>query len=108
MHGIILYFSIIIGLLFLGIENVYSELSDARQKELTHLLLHDCGSCHGMTLKGGLGPALQSNNLSNKSIEFLVLTISFGRTGTPMPPFKGILSDEDIQWLARYLKKETS
>ena len=30
----------------------------ARQAELLHLLRHDCGSCHGLTLKGGLGPPL--------------------------------------------------
>ena len=31
-------------------------LPEARQAELIHRLKHDCGSCHGMTMKGGLGP----------------------------------------------------
>ena len=30
--------------------------SAARQDELLHLLRQDCGSCHGLTLRGGLGP----------------------------------------------------
>lgn len=82
-----------------------NELSQERQQELRHLLLHDCGSCHGMTLKGGLGPALTSHDLKEKEFEFLVTTVAYGRPGTPMPPFKGILTDADIHWLVSYLKK---
>ncbi|HAF55336.1 MAG TPA: cytochrome C55X NirC, partial [Thauera sp.] len=29
-----------------------------RARELIHIVRQDCGSCHGLTLKGGLGPAL--------------------------------------------------
>lgn len=76
-----------------------------RQSELKHLLLHDCGSCHGMTMKGGLGPALTVGALSNKSEEDLFQTISNGRAGTPMPPWKDILSEADMQWLVSSLKK---
>ena len=32
----------------------------ARRAELVTLVRQDCGSCHGLTLKGGLGPALKS------------------------------------------------
>ncbi|MBY0432057.1 MAG: cytochrome C oxidase Cbb3, partial [Rhodospirillales bacterium] len=32
--------------------------SPARQAALFNLLAQDCGSCHGLTMKGGLGPAL--------------------------------------------------
>jgi len=76
-----------------------------RQSELKHLLLHDCGSCHGMTLKGGLGPALTPDVLSNKSEELLFQAINNGRPGTPMPPWKDILSETDMQWLVATLKK---
>ncbi len=41
-----------------------SEISTQRQQELLHLLKHDCGSCHGMTLKGGLGPDLTTKRLN--------------------------------------------
>ncbi len=86
-----------------------SDQSDAisaqRQTELTHLLRHDCGSCHGMTLKGGLGPALTPDVLTNKPEEYLFHVIRYGRKGTPMPPWQGILSDGDIRWLVDALKE---
>ena len=76
-----------------------------RQYELKHLLLHDCGSCHGMTMKGGLGPALTSDALSNVSEDNLFQIINDGRPGTPMPPWKDILSEADMKWLVTTLKK---
>ena len=89
-----------------GIYPAYAgEPSLERQSELKHLLLHDCGSCHGMTLKGGLGSALTPDVLSNKTEELLFQTIKNGRLDTPMPPWKDILSDADIQWLVTTLKK---
>ncbi|MGD8874759.1 MAG: cytochrome c, partial [Gammaproteobacteria bacterium] len=45
-----------------------------RQAQLLYLLKHDCGSCHGMTRKGGLGPALLPENLHDFPPEFLVTT----------------------------------
>lgn len=79
-------------------------VSAVRQQELKGLLYQDCGSCHGMQLTGGLGPALTAEALQGKSAEFLVATIRDGRPGTPMPPWKALLSDADIAWLANYLK----
>ena len=83
-------------------------LSPTRQAELTHLLLHDCGSCHGMTLKGGLGPALTPDVLADKPSILLFQTIKFGRPGTPMPLWQGLLSDAEINWLVRTLKEGVS
>lgn len=84
---------------------VLAEPSDERQQELRHLLKHDCGSCHGMTLKGGLGPALLPENLVNKADVVLKQTILHGRPPTPMPPWKGILSEDDVDWLVMLLRK---
>lgn len=81
-----------------------NEISTQRQKELIYLLHQDCGSCHGMTLKGGLGPALLPDILQNKPIEFLTATILFGRSGTPMPPWSFMLTESEAEWLAVYLK----
>jgi cytochrome c55X len=78
-------------------------LSEQRRAELRNLLLQDCGSCHGMTLKGGLGPALTPEALKDKPREFIELTIREGRSGTPMPPWKGILSQDEIRWLVDIL-----
>ncbi len=80
-------------------------LPNKRQAELKHLLLHDCGSCHGMTLKGGLGPALTPDVLLDKPKAFLFQTIKLGRPGTPMPPWQGLLNDAEINWLVDTIKK---
>lgn len=84
------------------------EPSLERQSELKHLLLHDCGSCHGMTMKGGIGPALTSDALSKLSEENIFHIINNGRPGTPMPPWKDILSETDMKWLVAILKKGLS
>jgi cytochrome c55X len=74
-----------------------------RQGELRHLLLQDCGSCHGLTLKGGLGPSLLPASLDGKPESFLVQTILDGRPGTAMPPWRSLLSDADVIWLVDQL-----
>ncbi len=85
-----------------------AELNRDRKQELRHMLYHDCGSCHGMTLKGGLGPALTLDVLSDRTAEALIAAVEYGRPGTPMPPFKGILSGEEIRWIVDYLLQETA
>ena len=75
-----------------------------RQSELRNLVHQDCGSCHGMRLTGGLGPALTPTALAGKNHEFLFITISEGRAGTPMPPWKMLLTKPEIEWIADYLK----
>lgn len=81
-----------------------STLTDDRQQVLKHMVKHDCGSCHGLNLTGGLGPPLTRDIMADRSIEYLSFTIRNGRQGTPMPPFAAILSDADIDWMARYLR----
>ncbi|WP_269471125.1 c-type cytochrome [Sulfuriflexus mobilis] len=79
--------------------NDYQSLSKQRREELHNLLLQDCGSCHGMTMKGGLGPALTPDALSNKSRQMIEATILYGRPGTPMPPWNTLLTKEEVRWL---------
>lgn len=80
--------------------NAYAEEPSAsRQRELVHLVRQDCGSCHGMTLQGGLGPALLPQTLREKSPEGLAATIYSGRPGTPMPPWKQFLSEAEAEWI---------
>ena len=93
-------------LLALSFSAFAEPVSNERQAELRNLLHQDCGSCHGMTLNGGLGPALTPESLKNKPIELLTATISEGRPGTPMPPWKYLLSDDEIYWLAQTLKNQ--
>ena len=79
-------------------------ITDKRQRELQHLVLHDCGSCHGMTLMGGLGPALTPDALIDKNIAVLSSIISTGVPEKAMPPWKGILTEDEINWISHQLK----
>lgn len=76
-----------------------------RYRELVHIVRQDCGSCHGLTLLGGLGPALTVNALADKPAEGLVATIIGGRPGTAMPPFRGIVSEAEAEWIVDQLMR---
>jgi cytochrome c55X len=75
-----------------------------RQSELRALLHQDCGSCHGMTLQGGLGPPLLPSAIADKPDALLVETILIGRSGTAMPPWNRFLSSAEAGWLVRQLR----
>ena len=79
--------------------------SPARRAELVELVRHDCGACHGLTLKGGLGPPLEPAAIADKDAEHLSFVILDGRRGTPMPPWRGYLSESEAQWIAELLKR---
>lgn len=76
-----------------------------RQEELLYLLEQDCGSCHGLTMKGGLGPALLPADIEDKPDEGLVDAILQGRPGTPMPPWAFEISEDEAFWMVRQLRK---
>jgi cytochrome c55X len=82
-----------------------AEPPNQRQAELTHLVRQDCGSCHGMTLKGGLGPALTRDALRDKPAESLVVTVLYGRPGTAMPPWRDFVSAPEAEWIVRQLQE---
>jgi cytochrome c55X len=84
---------------------VAAEPSPGRRVELTRLVRQDCGSCHGMTLKGGLGPALTPQALQDKATESLIATIISGRPGTAMPPWRNFLSGSESAWIVEQLLK---
>jgi cytochrome c55X len=79
--------------------------SPTRQAELLSLLKQDCGACHGMTLKGGLGPPLLPQVLKDKPLDFLIRTILDGRPGTPMPPWRPFMTEDEARWLVQSLKQ---
>lgn len=81
------------------------EPNPARQSELIYRLKQDCGSCHGLTLKGGLGPSLLPGAIGGKDDEFLVDVILHGVPRTPMPPWQFELSRDEARWLVRLMKK---
>ncbi|MBI3148760.1 MAG: cytochrome c [Betaproteobacteria bacterium] len=78
----------------------------ARQLELVKLVREDCGSCHGRSLKGGLGPSLLPEDLRDLPSEALRETILKGRQGTAMPPWQQFLSEADANWIVEKLQSE--
>ncbi|MDC8786432.1 c-type cytochrome [Roseateles koreensis] len=78
----------------------------ARQAQLRRILSQDCGSCHGLTLKGGLGPDLRVDAMRALPHTAIASTIYDGRPGTPMPPWKSMITRAEAEWLASYLQQE--
>jgi cytochrome c55X len=74
-----------------------------RQRALLRMLRQDCGSCHGMHLTGGLGPAITRAALAERTPESVSATIYHGRHGTPMPPWRSFITEPEAHWLAQRL-----
>lgn len=72
---------------------------------LKRLVHQDCGSCHGLTLKGGLGPDLRAGTLQHYDPEILTGVILDGIPDTAMPPWRPLITEEEAEWIARYLLK---
>ena len=79
-----------------------------RQHVLMDLLRNDCGACHGLTMKGGLGLPLTPEALRDKDSSGLLLTILDGRPGTAMPPWRRFLSEADARWMLQQLQRGLS
>lgn len=79
--------------------------SSERQGEIIHRLRQDCGSCHGLTLKGGLGPPLLPATLDARPDAYLVHVILHGKPGTPMPPWDFEIAEDEAAWLVARLKE---
>ncbi|HXX84919.1 MAG TPA: cytochrome c [Casimicrobiaceae bacterium] len=82
-----------------------SEPPQSRQRELLRLLRQDCGSCHGLRLTGGLGPALTPQALKDKPAGSLTATIMSGRPGTAMPPWRPFFSEAEAEWLVARMRE---
>ncbi len=70
---------------------------------LKRLVHQDCGSCHGLSLKGGLGPDLRAGTLAHYDAEVLTGVILDGIPDTAMPPWRPLITEEEAEWIARYL-----
>lgn len=80
-----------------------SAIAAPRAAELEHILIQDCGSCHGLTMKGGLGSPLTQEALDGADPGALASIILDGVPGTAMPPWRPLLSDGEALWMAKYL-----
>jgi len=74
-----------------------------RQVQLVRLVRQDCGACHGMRLTGGLGSPITPSALAGQTPESVTATILYGHPGTPMPGWRGLLSEADARWIAERL-----
>nr|WP_254438747.1 cytochrome c [Ruegeria arenilitoris] len=73
---------------------------------LKRLVHQDCGSCHGLSLKGGLGPDLRSQTLQHYDPDVLTGVILDGIPDTAMPPWRPLITEEEAEWIARYLLQQ--
>ncbi|WP_269586026.1 c-type cytochrome [Roseibium sp. Sym1] len=72
---------------------------------LVSLVHQDCGSCHGMTLKGGLGPDIRPEALAHYDVDTLSTVVLDGIPKTAMPPWRPLISEADARRIAEYLLK---
>lgn len=83
-----------------------ADIAPQRQAELEHMVIQDCGSCHGLTMKGGLGKPITPQALAGHDAQGLAAIILDGVPGTAMPPWRPLISEAEALWIADYLMKE--
>ncbi len=84
-------------------ETAPAQIGQSRAGELQHMVIQDCGSCHGLTMKGGLGSPLTPESLEGSEPQTLALIILNGVPGTAMPPWRSLLNEQEALWIADYL-----
>ncbi|WP_374266245.1 cytochrome c [Zoogloea sp.] len=108
-RSLLIHVAVLLGLTALSVGTARSaqagDPDPERQKALVHLVRQDCGSCHGMRLAGGLGPALTPARLADWPDESLVATILHGRPGTAMPGWNRFMSEAEAGWIVARLKQ---
>jgi cytochrome c55X len=82
-----------------------ADIAPEREAALEHLVIQDCGSCHGLTMRGGLGRPLTARALKEADPEALALIILDGVPDTAMPPWRPLLTEAEALWIANYLKE---
>jgi cytochrome c55X len=100
---LLLHLAVLAGITMLAVGAARAEPAGARQAELVNMVRQDCGSCHGMTLKGGLGPALLPPDLAGKPVDSLVATVMHGRPGTAMPGWARFMDEAEARWIVHRL-----
>ena len=73
------------------------ELRSARSTYLTQ-----CSQCHGTDAKGT--PAAANLRTFKGTEDDFLRVVRNGRQGTGMTPWKGLIGDDDIRNIARYIK----
>ncbi|MCT4656358.1 MAG: cytochrome c [Cohaesibacter sp.] len=84
-----------------------NEFDFTTDTEMSEFVRQDCGACHGLTLKGGLGRPLLKENLEHFDLETIEEVILDGIPDTAMPPWRGLLSEDQVRQIAKALKEGT-
>lgn len=82
-------------------------LAEPDRARLADLVTQECGSCHGLTMKGGLGRPLTREALRDFPVDLVRDIILDGIPGTPMPPWRPLLSEQEATIIADMLKNGT-
>lgn len=85
-----------------------TDIAPERQAQLEHMVIQDCGSCHGLTMRGGLGSPITPEALTGHDPETLAAIILDGVPGTAMPPWRPLLTEGEALWIAEYLKRRNA
>lgn len=83
---------------------VHAEIGTDKAAQLERLVVQDCGSCHGLTMKGGLGNPITPDLMQHYDREVLRDIILDGIPGTAMPPWRPLMSETEALWIADYLR----
>jgi mxaJ protein len=83
-------------------QNAAAPLSP-EQREARSTYLTQCSQCHGPDASG-TGTAANLRAFKGTEEDFLRI-VRNGRPGTAMTPWKGLIADEDIRAIARYVKQ---
>lgn len=81
-----------------------AEIDSGKAAKLERLVVQDCGSCHGLTLKGGLGRPITPDLMQHYDREVLRDIILDGIPGTAMPPWRPLMTETEALWIADYLR----
>lgn len=76
-----------------------------RQKYLRDLVKWECTRCHGYKRIGQNGPPLTPDIMELKDPDYLMTVILNGRF-TAMPPWKGMLSGDDAEFIVKRILVE--
>lgn len=97
--------SLMLGSVIVGTATAAEQIAPERVQELQNLLIQDCGSCHGLQMRGGLGPALLPEKLQTRPTGYISSVILNGLPGTAMPPWSSLLSATEADWIANRLRR---
>lgn len=101
--GLMIGLGLALGTSFLPV--MAGEYDFSTHADMSDFVRQDCGACHGLSLKGGLGRPLLKENLEHFDLETLEEIILDGIPDTAMPPWRGILNEAQVQQIAKALKE---